>query len=50
MREETKMCDKKRNRGFSLVEVVCAVAILGILSATIGGILVMSTKTYRKGL
>lgn len=48
MRE--RACNQKHNRGFSLVEVVCAVAILGILSATIGGILVMSTKSYQKGL
>ena len=33
----------------SLVELLCGVAILGLISATIGGIMVVSTKTYYSG-
>lgn len=38
----------KKNRGFSLVEIVCAVAILGIISFSIIGFVSISTNSFRK--
>jgi len=40
---------KKNNRGFSLVETVCAVAILGLTSTAIGSAMIMSTDNYQRG-
>ena len=40
---------KKNNRGFSLVETVCAVAIIGLTSTAIGSAMIMSTDTYQRG-
>ena len=40
---------RKNNKGFSLVEVVCAVAILGLTSTAIGSAMIMSTKSYQRG-
>ena len=40
---------RKNNKGFSLVEVVCAVAILGLTSTAIGSVMIMSTKSYQRG-
>lgn len=49
-RELTKINKKKEdNRGLTLVEVVCAVAIFSLIAATIGGIVVISSRTYRNG-
>lgn len=36
-------------RGFTLIEVLCAVAILGIISTTVGGAMVVATNSYRSG-
>lgn len=38
------------NRGLSLVEVLCAVAIFSLIAATIGTIIVVSARTYRNGV
>ncbi|MCD8039286.1 MAG: hypothetical protein LUE96_09420 [Lachnospiraceae bacterium] len=38
------------NKGMSFVEVLCAVAILGLVSGVIGGVITVSTRTYRKGI
>ncbi len=38
------------NRGMSLVEVLCAVAILALVSGVIGGVIVISTRTYSRGV
>lgn len=40
---------RKNNKGFTLVEVVCAVAILGLTSTAIGSAMIMSTKSYQRG-
>lgn len=41
---------RRDQRGLSLVEVMCAVAILALVSGIIGTVIVMSTRTYRKGI
>lgn len=38
------------NRGLSLVEVLCAVAILALVTGVIGSVIVISTRTYRRGI
>lgn len=38
------------NRGMTFVEVICAVAIFSLVSVTIGGIIVFSARTYKKGV
>lgn len=40
---------KLDNAGMSLVELLCGVAILALISATIGGIMIVSAKTYQSG-
>lgn len=40
---------QKDNRGLSLVELVVAMAILSIITATIGGAMVVATNSYRQG-
>ncbi len=40
---------KKNNRGFSLVELVCVVAILGLTTTAVGSAMVVSAQTYQKG-
>ncbi|MDE6911537.1 MAG: prepilin-type N-terminal cleavage/methylation domain-containing protein [Lachnospiraceae bacterium] len=37
------------DKGLSLVEVICAVAIFAVIAATIGGVLVFSARSYHKG-
>lgn len=44
--EVRKLC----NRGLSLVELVCAMAILSIIGLTVGGILVVSAQSYDTGM
>jgi prepilin-type N-terminal cleavage/methylation domain-containing protein len=41
---------EKHNKGFSFVEVLCAVAIMSIVSITVGTVIVVSAKTYRNGV
>lgn len=38
------------NKGMSFVEVLCAVAILGLVSGIIGSVIVISTRTYNRGI
>lgn len=40
---------RRDRRGLTLIELVCAVAILGIISATVGGAMVVATNSYRSG-
>lgn len=40
---------QRDNRGMTLIELVCAAAILAIISATIGGAMVVATNSYRSG-
>lgn len=40
---------RKDKRGLSLIELVCALAILGIISTTIGGAMVFTSNSYRTG-
>lgn len=47
-----KLFSKRRkgnNKGFSLVELVCAVAILGIVLTAVGSAMVASAQSYSKG-
>lgn len=41
---------KLDNRGLSLVELICAMAILSIIGTIVGGILVVSAKSYDTGI
>ena len=43
------MNKKLGDKGLSLVEVVCAVAIFAVIVATVGGVLVFSARSYQKG-
>lgn len=40
---------KLGDKGLSLVEVICAVAIFAVIVATVGGVLVFSARSYQKG-
>ncbi|MDE6014450.1 MAG: type II secretion system GspH family protein [Acetatifactor sp.] len=40
---------REDRRGLTLIELVCAVAILAIISATVGGAMVVATNSYRSG-
>ena len=40
---------KGNNKGFSLIELVCAVAIFGLSTAVIGGAMVVSSQSYQRG-
>ncbi len=40
---------RKDTRGFSLIELICAVAILGAISTAIGGAMVTSANSYQRG-
>ena len=48
----SKMVKKvhRDDRGLSLVEVLCAVAILALVTGVIGSVIVISTRTYRRGI
>ncbi|MDE7266045.1 MAG: prepilin-type N-terminal cleavage/methylation domain-containing protein [Lachnospiraceae bacterium] len=41
---------RRDNRGMSFVEVLCAVAIFSLVAGVIGTVVVMSTRTYKKGI
>ena len=38
------------NQGLSLVELICAMAILGVVTASVGSIMVISAKHYERGV
>ena len=40
---------KENNKGLSLVELVCAVAIFGLSTTAIGGAMVVSAQSYQRG-
>lgn len=40
---------RKNNKGFSLVEVVCAIAIMGLATTAVGSAMIMSTRSYQRG-
>lgn len=40
---------RKDNRGMTLIELICAIAILSVITATVGGAMVVATNTYRSG-
>lgn len=40
---------QRDKRGLTLIELVCAIAILGIITATVGGAMVVATNSYRQG-
>lgn len=39
----------KDKKGLTLIELICAVGILSIIAATIGGAMVVATNSYRQG-
>lgn len=41
---------RRDDRGMTLVEVVCAVGILALVAGVIGTVIVVSTRTYRRGI
>lgn len=47
---ERKKSTRRDNRGMSLVETLCAVVILALVSVTIGSVIVYSTRAYGKGV
>ncbi len=51
-KEDKKMFMQKLRRdkrGLSLIELICAIAILAIISTTIGGAMVFASNSYRHG-
>lgn len=40
---------KKDNRGLTLVELICAIAIMGVIGAAVGGVMVVSAKNFQRG-
>lgn len=40
---------KHDNRGLTLVELLCSIAILSVLAAAVGSVLVVSAKNYQRG-
>ena len=49
MRLFRKRILKLGNRGLSMVELICAVAIVSLLGTTVSSIMVVSANTYRRG-
>lgn len=50
LREKMKEAAKRDNRGLSLVEILCAVAIFSLIVAGVSTIIVLSSKTFRRGV
>ena len=40
---------KVNNKGMSLVELICAIGIMGLLGASVAGIMMVSANTYSRG-
>lgn len=40
---------KRDNRGLTLVELMCAIAILGLIGATVSGVMIVSAQSYQRG-
>ena len=40
---------KHDNRGLTLVELLCSIAILSVLAVAVGSVLVVSAKNYQRG-
>jgi prepilin-type N-terminal cleavage/methylation domain-containing protein len=40
----------KDNKGFSFVEILCAIAIMSLVSVTVGTVIVVTARTYRSGV
>lgn len=40
---------KLNNRGLTLMELICAIAILAIVTASIGSVMVVSARSYQRG-
>ncbi|MGN0425491.1 MAG: PilW family protein [Acetatifactor sp.] len=49
MRLFRKRILKLGNRGLSMVELICAIAIVSLLGTTVSSIMVVSANTYRRG-
>ncbi|MGN0431662.1 MAG: type II secretion system protein J [Lachnospiraceae bacterium] len=53
LQKVTKWITRKRkkgdNRGLSLVELVCAMAILGLIGTAVGSVMVVSANNYQRG-
>lgn len=50
LREKMKEAAKQDNRGLSLVEVLCAIAIFSMIAAAIGTVVVLSARTFNRGV
>lgn len=40
---------RRDNRGLTLVELMCAIAILGLIGATVSGVMIVSAQSYQRG-
>lgn len=40
---------KRDNRGLTLVELMCAIAILGLIGAAVSGVMIVSAQSYQRG-
>lgn len=40
---------RKNKKGLSMIELVCAIAILSIITTTVGGAMVFASNSYRRG-
>ena len=50
MKRLMKGWKKLGNRGLTLVELICAIAILSLVGTTVGGILIVSAQSYDNGM
>lgn len=49
MKKWWKVFLTKRNKGLSLVELVCSIAIFGMVTVMVGGAMVVSANSYNRG-
>lgn len=45
----SRQAGRHDNRGLTIIELICAIAILGILATAVGSVLVASAKNYQSG-